>query len=96
MSMNPNSMTDPKQISQFLTNLKKQMAQVDGEIAMMKADSMASLFNNFANMLNQVWGQKEDLDHKLKETQATLEQIYQGHPDIKIAMEKKDAPKKSK
>jgi hypothetical protein len=89
MGINPQKgPLDAKQISQFLTNMKKQMAQVDGEISMMKNDAMGSLFQNFANMMNQVWTQKETAEHKVLEAHATLEKIYQGHPDIQIQIEK--------
>lgn len=87
--------TDPKEIGKFLTTMKKQMAQVEGEMTMMKNDSLSSLFNNVAELLNDIWTQKVALEGKLKEAQATLEDIYKGHPDIKISMEKKhEIPKK--
>ena len=79
---------DAKKISEFLTNMKKQMAQVKGEMNMMENDATSSLFNNFAQMINQVFGMKEDADRRLKISEDTLEKIYQGHPDIKIALDK--------
>ncbi len=87
--------TDPKQIGSFLTTMKKQMAQIEGEITMMNNDGTTSLFNNVADMMNEVWMQKVQLEKKLKEAEDTLEKIYQGHPDIKIALEaeKKEAQK---
>ncbi len=78
---------DSKKISEFLTNMKKQMAQVDGEMTMMKNDAQSSLFQNFAAMINQVFAAKETAEHKVLEAHATLEKIYQGHPDIQIAIE---------
>jgi len=78
---------DAGQITQFLTNLKRQMSQVEGEISTMKSDSMASLFQNFANMINQVWGMKEGQQKRAESLQKILDDIYAGHPDIKIAME---------
>ena len=80
---------DAKKISEFLTNMKKQMAQVDGEMSMMKNDAQSSLFQNFAGMINQVFQAKETADHKLLEATKTLEEIYQAHPDIQITIEAK-------
>ena len=94
-------LTDPKQIGEFLTSMKKQMAQIEGEITMMKNDGQSSLFNSVANLLNDVWGQKEKAEQEARNLKTTLEEIYNGHPDIKIAMEKKakeepkSKPKKS-
>ncbi len=80
---------DSKKISEFLTNMKKQMAQVDGEMTMMKNDAQSSLFQNFAQMINQVFQAKEMAEHKVAEAHKTLEEIYQGHPEIQIQIEAK-------
>ncbi len=86
---------DAKKIGEFLTNMKKQMGQVEGECQMMRTDAITSLFQSVAQMFNQVFAKKDAADNQVKELQATLDKIYQGHPDIKIAMEKpKDTPKK--
>ncbi len=87
---------DSKKISEILTNMKKQMSQVKGEMATMENDATSSLFHNFAGMINQVYAEKEQAQKKATDLQATIDKIYQGHPDIKIAMEKKpdDKPKK--
>ena len=87
---------DAKKISEFLTNMKKQVAQIDGEATMMRNDANSSLFQNFGQMINQVWGEKENVEHKLLEATATLEKIYQGHPDIQIAIEKEAKETKAK
>lgn len=79
--------TDPKQIGTFLTNMKKQMSQIEGEMTMMKNDGQSSLFNNVADMMNEIWVQKVQVEGKLKKAEETLEDIYKGHPDIKISME---------
>lgn len=93
--MNKPKELDAKQMGEFLTSMKKQMGQVEGECTMMRNDAVTSLFQSVAQMLNQVISQKDGAQNQLKELQATLDKIYQGHPDIKIAMEKKpDKPKK--
>ena len=90
--------SDPKEIGQLLTSMKKQMSQIEGEMTMMKNDGISSLFNNIAEIMNDLWTQKTQLETKLKEVEATLEKIYQGHPDIKISIEaeKKEAQKPKK
>lgn len=86
---------DSKKISEILTSMKKQMSQVEGEMATMKTDATSSLFQNFAGMLNQVFTEKEQAQKRAVELQATIDKIYQGHPDIKISMEKPvEKPKK--
>ena len=79
---------DPKQMGEFLTSMKKQMGQVEGECQMMRNDATTSLFQSTANMINQVLQDKDRSENKVKDLEQTLEKIYQGHPDIKIQMEK--------
>ncbi len=87
---------DAKKIGEFLTNMKKQMGQVEGECQMMRTDAITSLFQSVAQMFNQVFAKKDAADNKIIELQATLDKIYQGHPDIKISMEKKPEEKPKK
>lgn len=94
--MNAPPVLDAKKISEILTSMKKQMSQVEGEMTTMKSDAMSSLFQNVAGMMNQLFTEKTNLEHKLKEAHATLEQIYQGHPDIQIAIEKEAKETKEK
>lgn len=86
--MNQPPVLDAKKISEILTSMKKQMSQVEGEMTTMKSDAMSSLFQNVAGMMNQLFTEKTNMEHKLKEHEATLDKIYQGHPDIQISIEK--------
>lgn len=98
MPPQPPMKLDGKKIGEILTSMKKQMGQVRGEISMMENDASSSLFQNFAGMINQVFAEKEQAQKRATELQVTLDKIYQGHPDIKISMEKKpdEKPKKKK
>ncbi len=87
---------DAKKIGEFLTNMKKQIGQVEGECQMMRTDAITSLFQSVAQMFNQVFAKKDAADNKIKELEATLEKIYQGHPDIKISLEKEKKDSKPK
>ena len=87
---------DSKRIGEILTNMKKQMAQVDGEMTMMKNDATSSLFQGFSNIIGQVYNDKEGLQAKLDAQTKTLDEIYQGHPDIKVSMESKEKEAKNK
>lgn len=87
---------DSKRISEILTGMKKQMSQVKGEMLTMENDAVSSLFQNFAGMMNQVFSEKENAVKKNATLQATIDKIYQGHPDIKISMEKKPEEKPKK
>lgn len=80
---------DAKRIGEILTGMKKQMAQVKGEMTMMENDATSSLFNNFSQMINQVFSEKMNAQAELAQVKTTLDEIYQGHPDIKVTMEAK-------
>jgi uncharacterized membrane protein (UPF0182 family) len=82
-------------INIMLNGLRKNMSAIDGEITTMRVDAMSMLFNEFANVLNGLFQAKLDMEHKLKEHEATLEKIYQGHPDIQIAIEAEAAETKA-
>ncbi len=96
MGQQPPMKLDSKKINEILTGMKKQMSQVEGEMTTMKNDATSSLFQNFAGMINQVYAEKEQAQKKATDLQVTLDLIYQGHPDIKIKMEKKEDTKPKK
>ncbi len=74
-------------INRMLNGLRKNMSAIDGEITTMRVDAMSMLFNEYAAVLNGLFEAKMTMEHRLKEHEATLEKIYQGHPDIQIAIE---------
>ena len=80
--------------SQMLNNLKRQMSQIAGEASQQQSDGLSSLFNNFGQLLTQIFRQLEESDSKLKSNSEILEKIYHGHPDIQIQMQK-DAKEKA-
>ena len=87
---------DPKSVQDILIELRKQVSRVDGEVTTMKTDAMSGVFNSFSQILKQLFSQKAQAEAELSRLQKTLDDIYQGHPEIKIAMEKKETPPKSK
>ncbi len=95
MPQGPAPPLDAKQITEFLGSMKKHMSQVDGEITTMKADAMSNLLNNVANLLNRVFTDKIEAEAKLTDAQNDLNEIYQGHPDIKVTMDAKKKDKKA-
>ena len=92
----PPRVLDAKEITNFLTSMKRQLSQVDGEIITMRADAMGSMFQAMANVLNQVFTSKMVAEEKVEKLQEKLNKIYQGHPDIKISMEEKKEKAKIK
>lgn len=82
-------------INILLNGLRKNMSAIDGEITTMRVDAMSMLFGEYASVLNGLFVAKQDMEHKLKEHEATLEKIYQGHPDIQILIEKEAAETKA-
>ena len=85
---------DPQQVQNILTELKRRMSQAEGEMTTMREDAKSMLFNNVAQILNQAFTEIA----KGQKAEATLEEIYNGHPEIKIAMDKKakEADEKAK
>ena len=73
--------------NQVLSQLKVQLSQVEGEITTMRGDSQSRIFQNIANMFTSVFEDKSKTEMALKVAEATLEKIYQGHPDIKIKLD---------
>jgi hypothetical protein len=96
--MNPQQKQEPldsKKINEILTQMKKEMGRVKGERDMMENDTISSMMQNFANLIGKIYQEKESSETKLKGLQATIDKIYQGHPDIKVSMEKpEEKPKK--
>ncbi len=90
--MNPNQPPPPltaELITQILGKLRQQESRIEGEISTMRNDTNTATFNSIANMFNQLQSDKDSLEQALGIAQATLEDIYKGHPDIKISMDAK-------
>jgi hypothetical protein len=90
---------DPKQVGEILQGLKRQMSQVEGERTTMLEDAKSATFNNFAQILNRLFGELAQSEDRATKAEKTLEEIYSGHPDIQKSMEekeKKEQPPKSK
>lgn len=79
----------PENINRALNGMRKQLSGIEGEITTQRTDAQSSLFHEFASILDGFMRAKIDTEHKLKEHEATLEMIYQGHPDIQIQIEAK-------
>ena len=94
MAQKPQPPLDPKSINEMLTNLRKQVSQIEGETVTMKSDAMSGVFNAFAQILSNVFQEKIKGETERDELKKTLADIYQGHPDIKIQMEKQPEDKK--
>lgn len=86
----------PQKINESLTIMKKQANQVEGEATALRNEATMQIFNNVAQMLNALFNDKAKIEGQLIAANQRLEDIYRGYPEVKIAMDKKDAPKKSK
>ena len=78
----------PQALNQALTQMKKQANQIDGEAIALRNEATLQIFQNVAQMLNQLFTTKAGIEKELNETKQTLENIFRGHPDIKIALDK--------
>lgn len=79
---------DAQGINNALTQLKKQLSQIEGEAISIRGDATTQLFQNFAQILGGVFQEREASVKALDEAKATLENIFRGHPEIKIALDK--------
>lgn len=85
----------PENINRMLNQYRDNVSAIEGKMITMRTDNMSRLFEEFAITLNQFYKEGEDRKHEIKELTATLEQIYQGHPDIQIQIEAKAAEQKA-
>ena len=83
----PTQTLTPQMINQMLNQFRDNVSAIEGKITTMRTDNHSMLFQEFANILNGMYEKQMALEHKLKEHEATLEKIYQGHPDIQIQIE---------
>ena len=88
----------PQTFSQSMGQLKRRIAQVQGETQQMSADTMTETLNQVMQMVNQLFTQASQKDRSLQEIQGKLEKCYNAHPELKIAEDQaaKDASEKSK
>ena len=75
-------------------SLKKQLSQVEGEISTMRGDAQSAVFQNFGQIMNQVYQELTQIKEARLQLEKQLEEIFSGWPDIRIAMEKKAQEKK--
>ncbi len=88
----------PQSFGQTMGQLKRRIAQVQGETQQMAADTMSQTMEQIMQQVNSVFQQKAQTDRLLAETQKKLDNVYQAHPEIKIAEEsaaKEEAAKKT-
>ncbi len=85
----------PENINRMLNQYRDNVSAIEGKMITMRTDNMSRLFEEFAKVLDQFYREAEDYKHSIKELTATLEQIYQGHPDIQIQIEAKAAEQKA-
>lgn len=88
----------PQSFSQSMGQLKRRIAQVQGETQQMNADTMTDTLNQIMQMVNQLFTQSSQKDRALQEIQSKLDKCYNAHPELKVAEEQaaKAASEKSK
>lgn len=88
----------PQTFSQSMGQLKRRIAQVQGETQQMSADTMTDTLNQIMQMVNQLFTQGTQKDKLLQEIQSKLDKCYNAHPELKIAeeQESKQAAEKAK
>lgn len=82
----------PQIFQQQMAQLKRRIAQVQGETQQMNADTMTDTLNQIMQMVNQLFTAGAAKDRNLSETLLKLEKCYNAHPELKIS-EEADAKK---
>lgn len=77
----------PQVFSQNMGQLKRRIAQVQGETQQMNADTMTETLNQVMQMVNSVFQQGMQKDRLLKEVQDKLDKAYNAHPELKVTEE---------
>lgn len=73
----------PDLFMQSIQQMKKAMSQSEGEVATARQEIISNVFQNFVQLGNAIFSQMARGTAAI----ATVEKIYQAHPDIKIAMD---------
>ena len=83
-------------VEQNLLTMKKRTSQIKGEYNDNLTEIIAKNFEQFYQLASQLVAQIDLRDKKLVEVEKSLADIYQGHPEIKIAMDKSNGKGKMK
>ena len=88
----------PQVFSQTMGQLKRRIAQVQGETQQMNADTMTDTLNQVMQMVNQLFSQSTQKDRTIQEIQSKLDKCYNAHPELKISEDQKakEAAEKAK
>ncbi len=86
----------PQTFAQSMGQLKRRIAQVQGETQQMSADTMTDTLNQVMQMVNQLFSQVTQKDRTIQEIQGKLDKCYNAHPELKIAEEADEKTKSQK
>ena len=69
--------------------LKRRLAQTQGEANQLNADAMSSTLDSIMGISTQLFNQMVAKDRRITELKKELEEVYNAHPELKVAKEKK-------
>jgi len=91
--------TTPQAIQDGIAQMKKGMAQIDGECTTLRIEAQGRVFQNIIQICSTLLQQIDRLKKGNAEFKDTLDKIWSAHPDIKIQFDKEQkdvAEKESK
>ena len=74
---------------QNMGQLKRRLAQTQGEANQLNADAMSSTLESIMGISTQLFNQMAAKDRRITELKKELEEVYNAHPELKVAKEKK-------
>lgn len=77
-----------------LLNMKKRTSQIKGELQDGITEAIAENFKTFYQISQQLTAQIDQRDKQIVELEKKLEDVYNAHPELKIAEEAKNKAKK--
>lgn len=86
---NPNQEMTPQAVQTAILTMKQRLSQIEGECSTMRVDAQSKVFENLANICGRYIQDLEMLKRSKEQVEATLNKIYEAHPEIKLAMEPK-------
>ena len=88
----------PQMFSQNVGQLKRRLAQANGEASMLQNDTQNQFIEQILQMVNLIFAQSNAKDVKLADIQDKLDKCYNAHPELKITEEaaSKEAAAKAK
>ena len=89
MMPNPQAPNFSQILEQNLMSMKKRTSQIKGELNDGLTETISKNFEQFYQLGQQLTGQIDAKDKEIESLKKELEDVYNAHPELKVAKEKK-------